>query len=82
MDDITCAELVELVTDYLEGVLGPEEVRRFNDHLATCDCCEAHVAQIRTTIYAAARLPHKPPSSTVEAALLKVYREWLNRDLE
>ena len=47
---MTCKELVELVTDYLEGVLGRGERRRFEAHLAACEGCAAYFEQIRRTI--------------------------------
>jgi anti-sigma factor RsiW len=50
MADLTCQELVELVTDYLEGALPPGEVARFEAHLAVCAGCEIHLEQVRTTI--------------------------------
>ena len=47
LDDITCRELVELVTDYLEGALAPADRARFEEHLEICDACVAYVEQIR-----------------------------------
>lgn len=46
---MTCAELVELVTTYLDGALDPETEQRFVEHLALCDGCEIYVEQIRRT---------------------------------
>jgi anti-sigma factor RsiW len=50
MADLSCQELVELVTDYLEGALAHEELARFEAHLATCPGCEIYLEQVRTTI--------------------------------
>jgi anti-sigma factor RsiW len=47
---MTCQELVELVTDYLEGALSPDDAARFEAHVAACVGCEIYVAQIRMTI--------------------------------
>jgi anti-sigma factor RsiW len=47
---MTCQELVELVTDYLEGALPPEDAARFEAHVGSCPGCEAYLEQIRTTI--------------------------------
>jgi anti-sigma factor RsiW len=47
---MSCQELVELVTDYLEGALPPEDVARFEAHVAACPGCEAYLEQMRTTI--------------------------------
>ena len=48
--DLTCRELVELVTDYLEDSLTAHERARFDAHLAECDACRAYVDQMRTTV--------------------------------
>ena len=48
--------MVELVTDYLEGVLRPAVDRRFRHHLAGCPGCAAYLAQIRATVDLLARL--------------------------
>jgi anti-sigma factor RsiW len=47
---ITCAELVELTTDYLESALPPAERCRVDRHLAACDGCSTYFNQLRTTI--------------------------------
>jgi anti-sigma factor RsiW len=48
--ELHCAELVELVTDYLDGALDDEAERRVADHLAGCDGCTTYVDQIRRTV--------------------------------
>jgi anti-sigma factor RsiW len=48
--DVTCQELVELVTDYFENALSPRERERFEAHVASCNGCVAHVRQLRTTV--------------------------------
>ena len=48
--DLTCRELVELVTDYLEDSLLVTERARFEAHLAECEACRAYVDQMRATI--------------------------------
>jgi len=47
---LTCKEVVEIVTDYLEGALSPEDRARFDQHLAVCDGCTYYVEQMRETI--------------------------------
>ncbi len=47
---IACRELVELVTDYLEGALSPEQHARFENHIAGCDGCTTYLEQMRETI--------------------------------
>jgi Putative zinc-finger len=51
-DEFACEELVELVTDYLDGVLPPELKDKFHTHLAGCDGCDEYVRQIGVTIRA------------------------------
>lgn len=47
---IACAELVELATDYLEGVLSPQRLALLAEHLAVCDGCDVYVGQLRETV--------------------------------
>ena len=56
-DDLPCRELVELVTDYLEGALPESERRRFDAHLAECDACALYVRQLRVTVETVGRMP-------------------------
>jgi anti-sigma factor RsiW len=49
---LSCRELVELVTDYLEGVLDPARVEALDAHLAGCDGCDTYVEQMRQTVAA------------------------------
>jgi anti-sigma factor RsiW len=53
---LTCRELVELVTDYLDGALSGEDRDRLEAHLAACDDCVHYVEQIRLTVAAAGRV--------------------------
>lgn len=46
-DDIACVEVVELVTDYLEGVLSEADALRLERHLDTCPGCTEYLAQLR-----------------------------------
>ncbi len=50
--DMNCQEFVELVTDYLEGQLSPEDLQRTAQHLETCHGCHNYVAQMRETVRA------------------------------
>jgi anti-sigma factor RsiW len=75
-DDLTCAELVNLVTEYLDGALSPAERARFDEHLMTCPACQAHLDQIRWTIDLFGRLPKEALSTDAERDLLDAFREW------
>jgi len=59
-NDMSCKELVELVTDYLEGALSPADRQRFDLHIGKCDWCKLYVDQIRLTIQAAGNSPKIP----------------------
>jgi anti-sigma factor RsiW len=75
---ISCREVVELVTDYLEGELEPEVKERFVKHLELCPPCVDYVEQIRTTsrLAAAAEFEERPDSD----ALLAAFRSfWASR---
>jgi len=79
-DDLTCQELVELVTEYLEGTLEPAEMRRFEAHLAHCPECRAHLEDVRLTIAIVGRLTEQSLSPAVEADLLAAFRGWRSAD--
>ena len=71
-----CRELVELITDYLEGALPDSERARFERHLAGCDGCQAYLDQMRETIGALGRLPPESLSPEAERKLLDAFRGW------
>ncbi|HEY9334370.1 anti-sigma factor family protein [Kribbella sp. NPDC004138] len=73
---MTCAELVELVTAYLDGALAPETEQRFVEHLALCDGCEIYVEQIRRTAAEVGRVePENLPEETRDR-LLDAFRSF------
>jgi anti-sigma factor RsiW len=76
-DAINCQELVELVTDYLEGALSPADLRRFEEHLAVCGKCTEYLAQIEATIRVTGTLTPDDLSPEAERELLEVFRSWL-----
>src|SRR5947209_5607491 len=45
--ELACAEVVEVITDYLEGRLSARDRRRFEAHLTGCDGCDAYLEQMR-----------------------------------
>ena len=64
-DEFACKQLVEIVTDHLDGVLPPALREDFQKHLAACDGCDEYVRQIGTTIRAlqASDLPRVPTNT-------------------
>lgn len=63
--DIPCAQIVELVTQYLEGELDEEQLRLFQEHLADCPPCTRYVDQIQVTMsqLGAVQEPDLPPEA-------------------
>jgi len=74
-----CKELVELVTDYLEGALSPEEKADFETHLSLCTGCRNYLAQMRQTIQTLGRLTEESIPEDAKLELLAVFHDWRSR---
>jgi predicted anti-sigma-YlaC factor YlaD len=74
--DIACQQAVELVTDYLEGVLTRRDRRRFEAHLKTCPNCSAYLEQIRMTIRLAGEIEVEDLTPEARQELTELYRRW------
>ncbi len=75
-DPLSCRELVELVTDYLEQRLSPADRRRFEEHLEGCAGCSNYLDQMRTTIRLVGRLRETDLQPRGREALLEAFRDW------
>jgi anti-sigma factor RsiW len=73
---LTCREFVELVTDYLEEALPPEDRVRFEAHLAVCPGCHTYLHQMEQTIRWTGELTEESISDEAKETLLDVFREW------
>lgn len=73
---MTCKEVVELMTGYLEGTLPAADRARFEEHIAGCDGCRAYLAQLRTTRTLLGRLGHEPVPESIQNELLEAFRSW------
>jgi anti-sigma factor RsiW len=62
MNNLTCEEFVEMVTDHLDGALDPEAQRRFAGHVPTCPGCSRYLSQFRVTIHMLARHHDRQPT--------------------
>jgi predicted anti-sigma-YlaC factor YlaD len=80
--ELTCKEFVELVTEYLENALVPEQRVRFEVHLAACDGCHAYLEQMRETLIAAGCLRPEAITPEAQAKLLAMFRSWKDEDKE
>ncbi len=76
VEPISCQEVVELVTDYLEGAMSPEDVARFDHHLSLCEGCVFYVEQIRMTIAAVGRIGEEDVPPEVRDDLVAAFRDF------
>ena len=73
---LTCQEVVELVTDYLEHALLPEMQARFEGHLEDCPVCTIYIEQVRKTISMLQKLVKEPVFPETKQELLEKFRQW------
>jgi anti-sigma factor RsiW len=74
--DSVCREAVELVTDYIEGLLSRSGRRRFEAHIAACPDCTEYLEQMRATIELTGRLEPEDLTPEMQHELIAVYRRW------
>jgi anti-sigma factor RsiW len=79
LPELPCRELVELITDYLEGQLSPQDRVRFEAHLVQCEACRTYMDQFRQTIRVLGRLPEESLSPEARGALIAAFRGWVRR---
>jgi hypothetical protein len=75
-DHITCQEVVELVTDYLDRALPASEMTLFEQHINFCDGCITYVEQMRATVGAIGRITEEDVPPEAKERLLSAFREW------
>ena len=77
--ELSCKELTEVVTDYLEGTMDALERRRFEEHLSLCPACVTYIEQMKETIrHVGISGPVQIPSK-LESDILKAFRSWNER---
>ena len=79
IDEMACNELVEVVTEYLEGTIGDEDRQRLEAHLTECPYCFDYVEQFRETIEATGELTLESIAPERRAELLEAFRGWRDR---
>jgi anti-sigma factor RsiW len=75
-DELACQQVVELITDYLEGALSRSQRRRFDAHLAACEHCTEYLAQMRATIRLTGRLQAEDLTPQMRDEFSHLYRRW------
>jgi len=75
---LTCQQVVELVTEYLDGAMEPARRARFEAHLADCRGCTNYLEQFRTTVAVIGRveLDVDDIPAPVMSELLSAFRNW------
>jgi anti-sigma factor RsiW len=73
-EDIACRDVVEVVSDYLDGGLAPDLREGLEMHLVICDGCDSYVDQMRKTILISGRLGETPLPESLEARLIEAFR--------
>jgi anti-sigma factor RsiW len=75
-EHITCKEVVELVTDYLDRALPADEASLFEQHINFCDGCITYVEQMRSTVTAVGRITEEDVPPETKERLMAAFREW------
>jgi len=74
--ELVCQQVVELITDYLEGAMPRAQRRRLETHLAGCEHCGEYLEQMRATIRLSGRLGTHDLSPQMREDLVELYRRW------
>lgn len=74
--ELTCQEVVEIVTDYLEDALSAEDRERFDQHLTGCDGCTRYLEQMRETIRLSGMLTEEQVPAAQLERLRRAFRDW------
>jgi anti-sigma factor RsiW len=76
VEHVTCEQLVEALTDYLEGVLDDEQRGEIERHIVFCRGCATYVDQMRHTVALVGRLADEQPANGQTGELLALFRQW------
>jgi anti-sigma factor RsiW len=74
--ELDCNQVVELVTDFVEGALDAATAQRVREHLAECPGCDTYVEQIRRTVGSLGRVPVDTLSPQAQATLMEAFRDF------
>ena len=74
--ELSCKEVVEIVTDYLEGALSSRDRERFDAHLSSCDGCTNYLEQMRETIRLTGMLTEDQVPVEQRERLREAFRDW------
>ena len=74
--EMSCKELVDLVTDYIDESISDEVRAKFEQHLTECGYCNAYVKQMHLTVKLTKKLAESDVNKPVPDELLNIFREW------
>ncbi|WP_197499904.1 anti-sigma factor family protein [Mycobacterium adipatum] len=75
-ESLDCIRLVELVTDYLDGVLDLDTRARFDRHLGECEGCHNYLQQLRSTVGVLGKVDSGQLDPAFRERLLAAFRDW------
>ena len=74
--ELSCKEIVDLVTDYIDEDISDEVLAKFEQHLSECGYCNAYVKQMHLTVTLTKKLAESDENKPVPDNLLNIFREW------
>ena len=75
-EHVTCQEVVELVSEYLDHALGADEASLFEQHVNFCDGCDWYLDQMRSTVRTVGQITEEDVPPETRDKLLAAFREW------
>lgn len=75
-DELSCQQVVELATDYLENSLLPEMRKRLEEHVAECPGCENYIEQMQLTIDMLHQIARASVFPKTKQELFQLFRDW------
>ena len=79
VERLSCQELVELITSYLEDALPADDRRRFDEHIGDCEGCRNYLEQMRITLRLLGGITIYDLDVDAEDSLLHTFRNWKSR---
>ena len=78
--DIACRDVVELITDFLEGALSVQKRVELEQHLVICRGCADHLNQVQATRRVLSQLDTGDEiTPETRDQLLDTFRQWRSR---
>jgi anti-sigma factor RsiW len=75
-DHLSCQDVVEVVTDYLDKALPPEEAALFEQHINSCEGCVFYVQQIKKTAEVLEEVREEHISPEAKHRLMRTFLDW------